>query len=311
MSSTGAANTNCAAVFNNQAAPVELALAAMRVASLNVSLKPVVNVLLEAEKAKQDFEISFMIKEFRGDPFKVSGRIIKSVNEYMFTIRNEDGKRVEFSYQVVVPDSIELQHKPLPRHAPPLSKELHLPSEIARADDVNYFIHGTYLPHLSSILQAGELSPRGAFGGKAPEVGSRGEKGVYLSAVGKNKRGEKFPEPGHYSTPYHLFLVFRPTVLDHNEFHMSRRTPYGKFTEDSALSYDLDKLHQILWELSNGFLTANEEVFPDAVSLRDLTAIWVDASVRRDVIKILKKAGYVPPGDISIEQFVISQVTWP
>ncbi len=205
--------------------------------------------------------------------------------------------------------TLKARHSPL--RSRPLPAAARTPSQIARANDVNYLVHGTLIQRVEGILSAGALLPASA----VPGTSHQGEDSVYLGAMGRNARGSVFPGPPDSWAVMNyrvINLVFDPAVLDEAEFHASLGWPYGKITEDSALSSEPQKLNDLFWEVSHGFQEVNEVVFHKPLSLKNLRAIWVPwAEQRAQVIQTLKKAGYVPPGGTSLEAFVVEKATWP
>ena len=302
----------CTKVFTRRSLSVEKTLRELRLdpKKLEFTMAPLHTVLKEAAEHRQKIEITVQIKPWEEDPITYTGRIISSVNDYAFTLKTANGQRVEFTAYDVVPSSIELRYDPLPTKAPTMTPDLHRPSKMAVANGVNHLVHGTYLKNLRGILSSGKLISRSNPESESWLLGSHGENAVYMMAVGKNIQGEPL-ESEQFPGFRPIYLVFDPQVLDTNAFHLSPSMPYGEYTSRSAHDFQKQKLHNLFWSLSNGFLTVNEVVFKTAVPLIELQEIWVQEKHWAVVVNELKQMGYTPPGGIAIENFVVVKSTWP
>lgn len=240
----------------------------------------------------------------------LEGRIIHVNEGYidpLITMMTENGQRVEFYLSDIQLNSVTIMNRALTR--PQLPKGLKRPSEIAKFDDVNYVIHATNLYFFKDIFSSGILKKPEV---KNTEIGHHGVAAVYLSAKGRNVRGTQFRQVNiRAAAKWKIVLVFDPQILDEGGYHISREWPYGELTADSALPNQTQKLHEIMWDLSNGFQDGNEIVFSHSISLKQLKAIWVDREDRDEVIQILKSIDYKPPNGLTIEKFVVVQEVWP
>jgi hypothetical protein len=270
----------------------------------------------ESQEVEMDLDLSMLAKRgftIKSSKPKIRGRVMKvgswPLPEIVLDLANYE--RVILSLVDIVPGSVSAPiNAPLRR--PPLPQGLKLPSAIAQFDGVSNFVHATTLEHLDGVLTSKAILPVSHLSKVKTDALIEDQSVVYLEPISTSMSGESLDGGGQFRKERPIKLIFDPTVMDQKKFYLNRGWPFGKISSDTAWPADLAQLHNIFWDVRQEFVDEAELTFQEPVDLKSLIAIFViDETSRKQVIELLKKHEFVPSSGKSIEEFVVTQKTWP